>query len=1511
MRRAVLLVVLFMLTGYGVQAAAQEIAVTGENPIIWADVPDPSVIRVGDTYYMTSTTMHMNPGVPIMKSTNLVDWEIVNYVYDILGSSDAQTLSNGKNEYGKGSWASSLRYHDGFFYVAFSSQTAGRTFIFKTDDIENGPWERFVLDFTHDMSLLFDDDGRVYLAHGAGDIRLLELTEDAAAIKRGGINQVIIPNASAVASSNVIVPAEGAHIYKINGKYYIFLITWPSGGMRTQLCFRSDHITGPYEGKVVLADAGIAQGGIVDTPDGKWYAILFGDRGAVGRIPYLVPVTWEDGWPVFGINGKVPKDTGLPLDFTSMVVASDEFNQRSERLGAYHTVVAARVTTEQAKPLEGLGKEIVVNGGFESGLAGWAGNNSAQLTLSKEIVYSGTTSMQVSNRIAADSGALQYLTGKLVPGKTYLFSAKVRYDAETAPGVKGFSLYFQAGENQSVKIVGSGVVGRGQWGEIRGTYRIPDTAVLSEPRIFIGSSWSPRPDPEIDLMDFYIDDVSVIDTSVPELVVNGGFELGLGSWSVHDAADLSVSTEVYYSGTSSVQITKRSGTGAGVQQYLTGKMMPGRTYQVSAKVMYDAVSAPETRVFNICFQDGDWQTIEIMGSGTITKGEWGTVEGVFTIPVDLELREPRIFIETSWTPEQDPVRDLFDFYVDEISVLDVTPEEKIVYGENDFDGSNLALAWQWNHNPDNRFWSLTERPGYLRLTNGSVSTSLLDARNTLTQRTFGPECSAIVAVDVSSMKHGDYAGLAAFQQNYGFVGVKMSGRTKYVVMVNASSGTPVEVETVPITQNRVYLKVECDFRSQRDLAYFYYSLDGYQWEPIGNTLRMSYTMPHFMGYRFALFNFATVTTGGHVDFDYFRVGDKMTGKNESALILQARLGEVGQVIGVANAEVVVPVLIETLPEGSYKSISASFTIPVNFTVGDVEFNTDNIVGECSWSYADSQLKLEVKGENVSFAHNGSDLFANLVLRLEGFVPGSQSASVTTDYITVDDGKVVYNVNQAVAAIEIRPLDTGALVKVPGYANPLRDYKLGADPYAIVYNGRVYAYFSSDDYVYDNNGKIIENSFSMLNKVFVMSSDDLVNWTDHGYIPVAGSRGLNEGKGIAKWAGGSWAPAAAYKQINGQDKFFLYFSNSASGIGVLEADSPIGPFRDPLGRALVTHSTPGIAGVVWLFDPAVLVDDDGKAYLYIGGGIPGGNNPTQEHYANPGTARVIQLGDDMISTVGSAVTIDAPYMFESSGIHKYNGTYYYSYCTNFGPRPAGSGAPPAGEIGYMISGSPMGPFKYVDNILKNPHHYFGVGGNNHHAIFEFEGEWYIIYHAQTVSKALHGEGYGYRSPHLNKVEYYDNDLIKPVQADRYGVSQVKPLDPYQRVDAETIAWQKGITTESCTAPGGMVESINMNVTGIDDGDWVAVSKADFGSDGPAVFVANVAANVGGQIEIRLDSTIGPVIGTLDVPVTGGMQDWQLVQCEVERVTGIHNIFFMFKAAGDVKENLFNFDYWQFK
>ncbi|UJF36380.1 cohesin domain-containing protein [Paenibacillus hexagrammi] len=204
---------------------------------------------------------------------------------------------------------------------------------------------------------------------------------------------------------------------------------------------------------------------------------------------------------------------------------------------------------------------------------------------------------------------------------------------------------------------------------------------------------------------------------------------------------------------------------------------------------------------------------------------------------------------------------------------------EVASGENDDNGSHLGLVWQWNHNPDNRYWSLTDRPGYLRLTTGRTSTDILDARNSLTQRTFGPESSGTVSVDVSHMKDGDYAGIAAFQKNYGFVGVKMSGDTKSVVMVNGSSGTAVELASIPVTQNTIYLRTELDFKNRTDKAYFLYSLDGEHWASIGNALQMSYTLPHFMGYRFALFNFATKTTGGYVDFDYFKLDDKLSGAN--------------------------------------------------------------------------------------------------------------------------------------------------------------------------------------------------------------------------------------------------------------------------------------------------------------------------------------------------------------------------------------------------------------------------------------------------------------------------------------------------------------------------------------------------------------------------------------------------------------------------------------------------------
>lgn len=654
-------------------------ASTFTNPFIYADAPDNDVIRVGNVYYMTSTTMHMNPGVPIMKSYDLVNWEIVNYVYDTYASGDAQNLNNGQNEYGKGSWASSLRFNNGIYYVSFGSNSTGKTYIYQTSNIESGPWTSSVLgSYYHDASLLFDN-GQVFLVYGADNISLIELTPDARAIKPGGINQVIISGASNIAGSSFIVKAEGAHIQKINGYYYIFLICWPSGSGRTQLTYRSASLTGSYTGQVSLNDSGIAQGGIVDTPSGSWYAMLFRDSGAIGRMPYLVPVSWLGNWPVFGTGGKAPRTLNMPAEGypVKKVYASDEFTSAS------------------------ASAELIVNGGFEeAAISPWTNNNTA--------------------------------------------------------------------------IVAS------------------------------------------------------------------------------TAADR-------YSGSRSLQVTGRQQTGAGPKQDLTSKVTPGAVYTFSAKVKY--TTGPASKTFNLDIQNGPSYTgITILGSATVTKGEWGTIQGTYTLPAGADLSKTFVFVETPYHATPDATNDLMDFYVDDVS-----------FAGSVSTGAGLAKVWQWNHNPDPAKWSLTQRPGFMRLTTGKVSSSILEARNTLTQRTFGPKSTGITALETSGMKDGDYAGLAAFQAKYGFVGVKMSGNSKSIVMVNAGSGSMAEVANVPLSQNRVYLKVVCDFTNQADKAYFYYSLDGSNWTAVGNTLQMSYTLPHFMGYRFALFNYATKSAGGFVDFDYLRL----------------------------------------------------------------------------------------------------------------------------------------------------------------------------------------------------------------------------------------------------------------------------------------------------------------------------------------------------------------------------------------------------------------------------------------------------------------------------------------------------------------------------------------------------------------------------------------------------------------------------------------------------------------
>ena len=299
-------------------------------PLIPMDYPDPDVIRVEDTYYMVTTTMHFMPGCEILRSYDLVNWEHLTYVYDVLDCTPKQTLQGEENAYGKGMWAASLRYHQGLFYLCFVANDTGKTYLFRTDDIE-GAWIRSeIKGFYHDASLLFDED-KVFIAYGNKNIYLTELNSDLSGPLEGGLHRLLVSD-----EGNPNLGYEGTHFYKINGKYYLFFIhSKREEWRRVESCYMSDSLQGEFTGGDVFDDdngycyQGIAQGGIVDTLEGDWFSILFQDYGAVGRIPVLVPVTWKDGFPEFGVNGKLPTEIvvhGMNSDYQyTPLYGSDDF----------------------------------------------------------------------------------------------------------------------------------------------------------------------------------------------------------------------------------------------------------------------------------------------------------------------------------------------------------------------------------------------------------------------------------------------------------------------------------------------------------------------------------------------------------------------------------------------------------------------------------------------------------------------------------------------------------------------------------------------------------------------------------------------------------------------------------------------------------------------------------------------------------------------------------------------------------------------------------------------------------------------------------------------------------------------------------------------------------------------------------------------------------------------------------------------------------------------------------
>ena len=315
---------------------------TFTNPLMWGDWPDPDIIRVDDDFYFISTSMHYVPGSPIATSKDLVNWKMVGYAVDRYDEDERYDMQNGQL-YLNGSWANTIRYNNGKFYVGFCTPyglgTETGHFSIGEADKPEGPWKRTIFpEYLYDPGLFFDDNGKVYVVHGQGKLLITELNSDVRSVK-GKPVEIWNKRFENSQTFGKRFGMEGAHMYKINGKYYI---TCPAGGTEGwQVCLRSDSIYGPYEHKIIVDDNssyppnGLHQGGMVQLKNGDWWFIIMQDRGPIGRVPCLMPVKWEDGWPMLGTEGKdvitYPKPN-VGKTYPVMVPAtSDEF--KGKKLG--------------------------------------------------------------------------------------------------------------------------------------------------------------------------------------------------------------------------------------------------------------------------------------------------------------------------------------------------------------------------------------------------------------------------------------------------------------------------------------------------------------------------------------------------------------------------------------------------------------------------------------------------------------------------------------------------------------------------------------------------------------------------------------------------------------------------------------------------------------------------------------------------------------------------------------------------------------------------------------------------------------------------------------------------------------------------------------------------------------------------------------------------------------------------------------------------------------------------
>lgn len=428
-------------------------------------------------------------------------------------------------------------------------------------------------------------------------------------------------------------------------------------------------------------------------------------------------------------------------------------------------------------------------------------------------------------------------------------------------------------------------------------------------------------------------------------------------------------------------------------------------------------------------------------------------------------------------------------------------------------------------------------------------------------------------------------------------------------------------------------------------------------------------------------------------------------------------------------------------------------------------------------------------------------------------------------------------------------------------NPIVQTAYTADPAPMVYNGRMYLYTSHDE---------DESTWFTMNDWKLYSTEDMVNWTDHGTVLSYKTFG---------WAQGD---AWAMQCVERDGKFYAYVPVTMKGgrgaIGVAVADSPYGPFHDPLGKPLVSSGKGDI-------DPTVMIDDDGQAYLYWG-------NPFCYY---------VKLNEDMISYSGDIAAVpmteeafgrregnipERPTLYEEAPwLYKRGGWYYLLW----------AGGPIPEHLGYSISQSPTGPWKYAGTLMPTE----GGSFTNHPGIIDYKGSTYLFYH----NGALPGGSGFTRSVCADKVTFNGDGTIRQMKMTDGIQEGLLPLNPYRKTEAETMAYSEWMKSDANNEVGVFVNAMH-------DGAYTKVKGVDFGSEGAAKVTVRIGTthHSGVTMEVRADGIQGTLLATLDVPMTGGDDRWALVTADVAGIKGVHDLYFVCK--GNKPGRLMYFDYWMF-